>query len=168
MGVRFQLLMRLRPGDLHGKIAPGGSIMVDKVCIETNPVVKIIATDNWIVKVAPYWLYVVHQSDAALILSSSDTHQVAPGSHREAQYLNIEVKSVRPGVKPFCIRDFDLIPKMKEPLRGIHFISVPEILQAVDRYIRTFNTTGAAKGILRLPHRWQWVVHSTGDYVEGQ
>jgi len=27
--------------------------------------------------------------------------------------------------------DFDLIPKMKEPLRGIRFRTVPEILQAV-------------------------------------
>ena len=30
--------------------------------------------------------------------------------------------------------DFDLIPKMKEPLRGIRFRTVPEILRAVDRF----------------------------------
>ena len=41
--------------------------------------------------------------------------------------------------------DFDLIPKMKELLRGIRFRTVPEILQAVDLSIRTINTTGAAK-----------------------
>jgi len=35
-------------------------------------------------------------------------------------------------------------------------------------YRRTINTTGAAKGILRLPHRWQRVVHNAGDYIEGQ
>ena len=64
--------------------------------------------------------------------------------------------------------DFHLIPKMKEPLRGIRFRTVPEILQAVDRSIRTINTTGAAKGILRLPHRWQRVVHNADDYIEGQ
>ena len=64
--------------------------------------------------------------------------------------------------------DFDLIPKMKEPLRGIRFRTDPEILQAVDRSIRTINTTDAAKGILRLPHRWQRVVHNAGDYIEGQ
>ena len=57
---------------------------------------------------------------------------------------------------------------MKEPLCGIRFRTVPEILQAVDRSIRTVNTTGAAKGILRLPHHWQWVVHNAGDYTEGQ
>ena len=64
--------------------------------------------------------------------------------------------------------DFDLIPKMKEPLRGIRFRTVPEILQAVDRSIRTINTAGADKGILRLPHRWQRVVRNAGDYSEGQ
>jgi len=57
---------------------------------------------------------------------------------------------------------------MKEPLLGIRFRTVPEILQAVDRSIRTNNTTGVAKGILRLPHRWQPVVHNAGDYIEGQ
>ena len=57
---------------------------------------------------------------------------------------------------------------MKEQLRGIRFRTVPEILEAVDRSIRTINTTGAAKGILRLPHRWQRVVHNAGDYIERQ
>jgi len=61
-----------------------------------------------------------------------------------------------------------LIPKMKEPLRGIRFWTVPEILQAVDRSIPTINTTGAAKGILQRPHRWQRVVHNAGVYSEGQ
>ena len=50
---------------------------------------------------------------------------------------------------------------------GIRFRTVPEILQAVDRSIRTIITTGAAKGILRLPHRWQRVVHNAGYYIEG-
>ena len=35
---------------------------------------------------------------------------------------------------------------MKEPLRGIRFRTVPEILQALDRSIRTVNTTGTAVG----------------------
>ena len=56
---------------------------------------------------------------------------------------------------------------MKEPLRGIRFRTVPEILQAVDRSIQTIKTIGPAKGILRLPHRWQRVVHNAGDYIEG-
>jgi len=39
--------------------------------------------------------------------------------------------------------------------------------QAADRSIRTINTTGAAEGVLRLPHRWQRVVHNAGDYIDG-
>ena len=57
---------------------------------------------------------------------------------------------------------------LKEPLRGIRFRTVPEILQAEDRSIRTTSTTGAAKVILRLPHRWQRVLRNPGDYIEGQ
>jgi len=57
---------------------------------------------------------------------------------------------------------------MKEPLRDIRFRTVAETLQAVDRSFRTINTTGAAKGILRLPHRWQRFVHNAGDYTEGE
>jgi len=57
---------------------------------------------------------------------------------------------------------------MKEPLRGIRFRTVPEILQAVDCSIRTINTTGTAEGILRLPNRWRRVVHNAGDYSEEQ
>jgi len=64
--------------------------------------------------------------------------------------------------------DFDLFPKMKEPVRGIRFRTVPEILQAVDGSIRTINTTDAAKDILWLLHYWQRVVHDAGDYTEWQ
>ena len=63
------------------------------------------------------------------------------------------VQPVASDVEVLSPCDLDLIPKMKEPLRGIRFGTVPEILQAVDRSIRTINTTGAAKGIIRLPHR---------------
>ena len=58
--------------------------------------------------------------------------------------------------------------KWKSQGLKLRFRTVPEILQEVDRSIRAINTTGAAKGILRLPHRWQRVVHNAGDYIEGQ
>ncbi|GBM41971.1 hypothetical protein AVEN_3596-1 [Araneus ventricosus] len=76
--------------------------------------------------------------------------------------------SIIPYFPDFGPCDFDLIPKMKEPLRGIRFRTVPESLQAVDSSIRTIITTGAAKGILQLPHRWQRVLHNAGDYTGGQ
>jgi len=66
-------------------------------------------------------------------------------------------------------RSGSFILGIKSKSQGLKpFRTVPEILQAVDRSIRTINTTGAAKGILRFPHRWQRVVHNAGDYIEGQ
>ena len=38
---------------------------------------------------------------------------------------------------------------------------------AVDRSVRTIKKTGAAKGIMRLPHSWERVLHNVGEYVEG-
>ena len=38
--------------------------------------------------------------------------------------------------------DFHLIPKMKEPLRGIRFRSVPEILQALLKVSYDFHIAG--------------------------
>ena len=38
---------------------------------------------------------------------------------------------------------------------------------AVDRSVRTINKTGAAKAIMRLPHRWERVLHNLGEYIEG-
>ena len=38
---------------------------------------------------------------------------------------------------------------------------------AVDRSVRTINKTGAAKGITRLPHRWERVLHNFVEYIEG-
>ena len=43
--------------------------------------------------------------------------------------------------------DFDLITKMKEPLRGSLFRTVQDIFQAVDRSIRTINKLESANGI---------------------
>ena len=37
---------------------------------------------------------------------------------------------------------------------------------AVDRSVRTINKTGAAKGIMRLPHRCKRVLHNFGEYIE--
>ena len=63
--------------------------------------------------------------------------------------------------------DYDLIPKLKEPLRDIRFQTVPDILQVVEQSMRNIDRTETATGIRRLPHRWQQVVDNAGDYIEG-
>ncbi|GFW82307.1 uncharacterized protein TNCV_3817881 [Trichonephila clavipes] len=76
--------------------------------------------------------------------------------------------AVHQGRNSFC--DFDLIPKIKEPIRGMRFATREDIANAVHQQVTQF-TYGAANaeadGIQRLPHRWQRVVTVAGDYIEG-
>lgn len=64
---------------------------------------KVIATENWILKVTPLTLNAIHQSDASLLVKEAETYELSPQSS-ETQYLNIEVKSSRSGVNTFLIR----------------------------------------------------------------
>ncbi|GFV70932.1 uncharacterized protein TNCV_4462271 [Trichonephila clavipes] len=66
--------------------------------------------------------------------------------------------------------DFDLIAKIKKPIRGRLFSTREDIAKAVPQQVTQFPH-GAANaetdGIQCLPHRWQRVVTVVGDYIEG-
>ena len=59
--------------------------------------------------------------------------------------------------------DYDLIPKVKKPLRGKRFANKKDILAAFQREVSHVSDTHAANGI----HRWQRTVETLGDYFEG-
>ncbi|GFX62503.1 uncharacterized protein TNCV_413451 [Trichonephila clavipes] len=66
--------------------------------------------------------------------------------------------------------DFDLIPKIKEPIRGRRFATREDIANAVRQQVTRFTHDAVnteADGIQYLPHRWQRVVTVAGDYIEG-
>jgi hypothetical protein len=63
--------------------------------------------------------------------------------------------------------DFDLLPKLKKPLRGERFRSVEEVSNEVTRVIRRINNEGVLTGIQELPKRWTTVIKHNGDYIEG-
>jgi hypothetical protein len=77
---------------------------IDKICVRTNSLIKVIATENWILKVTPFTILIAHQSDASLIVQKADTHQISLETTNETQYLNIAVKSGRQNVESFIIR----------------------------------------------------------------
>ncbi|GFY35755.1 uncharacterized protein TNCV_4841321 [Trichonephila clavipes] len=83
---------------------------------------------------------------------------------RVQQHAYIKI-AVRQGRNLLC--DFDLIPKIKEPIRGRWFTTREDIANAVRQQVTRF-THGAenaeADDIQRLPHRWQRVVTVAGDY----
>ena len=62
---------------------------------------------------------------------------------------------------------YDLIPKLKAPLRGHIFRTRGDIAIAVLRFIMINVSHVEADGIRRLPHRWQRTIVSLGDYFEG-
>lgn len=63
--------------------------------------------------------------------------------------------------------DFDLFPKLKQPMRGRRFPSLEELSAAVTRAIRQMNRDGVLDGIVKLPRRWDSVIEKQGDYIEG-
>ncbi|GFW25355.1 uncharacterized protein TNCV_5089201 [Trichonephila clavipes] len=68
------------------------------------------------------------------------------------------------------LQDFDLFPKIKEPILGRRFATREDIANVVRQQITRFThgvANAEADGIQRLPHRWQRVVTVAGDYIEG-
>lgn len=63
--------------------------------------------------------------------------------------------------------DFDLFPKLKEPMRGRRYSSLEELSTTVTRAIRQMNKNGALDGIIKFPRRWDSVIQKQGDYIEG-
>ncbi|GFY22491.1 histone-lysine N-methyltransferase SETMAR [Trichonephila clavipes] len=65
--------------------------------------------------------------------------------------------------------DFDLIPKIKELIRGRRFETREDITNAMRQHVTRFPHGAAnamADGIQHLPHRWQCVATVAGDYIE--
>lgn len=77
---------------------------IDKICIQANPISKVIATENWIMKVTATYIHIAHQSDASLIVCHSDTHDISPDASGETQFINIKVSSTQQRFEPFFIR----------------------------------------------------------------
>lgn len=63
-----------------------------------------VVTDSWVMRTSAYNVYVAHQSDIHLTLSAAEEHELSHESPTGAQFLTINVSSVRQGVKPFSIR----------------------------------------------------------------
>jgi histone-lysine N-methyltransferase SETMAR len=93
--------------------------------------------------------------DNAIILHDNTTSHTADTVRCCLQRWGWEVlqhPSYSPDLSP-C--DFDLIPKVKKPLRGKRFADKQDILTAFRRDVAHISESHAADSIHRLPHRWQ-------------
>jgi len=120
---------------------------IDKVSIKCSSVARVVVTDNWIFKVSPYNLNIAHQRDSVLVVSSADTHHLSAEGNGAVQYVNIDVRTTKPGLRPFSIRcnalDFDdLKNKTRCPftiLEGITFHK-----SRMDQFLEAFKETISA------------------------
>ena len=63
--------------------------------------------------------------------------------------------------------DFDLFPKLKEPVRGVRFEDLNTLEAEVVNQVRHINFGCLATGIRNLRHRWSSVIKQGGAYTEG-
>ncbi|KAF5284436.1 hypothetical protein FQR65_LT13542 [Abscondita terminalis] len=115
---------------------------IDKISIQANAISKVIATENWIMKVTPLTIFIAHQSDTTLNVNNCDTHFLSPENSGQVQYVTIEVKSSRDNVQPFNIRlnslDFkDLQDRIARPITILPNVSIHKTL--MDKFVDTFK-----------------------------
>ena len=61
--------------------------------------------------------------------------------------------------------DFDLFPKLIEPMLGRKFSSMGELSTDGIRTIRRMNKSGVLDGIIMLPKRWDLGIEKQGHYI---
>ncbi|XP_023710598.1 histone-lysine N-methyltransferase SETMAR-like [Cryptotermes secundus] len=88
------------------------------------------------------------------------------GTEKLRQY-SLEVLPHAPYSLDMSPSDFDLFPKLKQPMRGHCFPSLEELSAAVTQAIQQINKDGVLDGIVKLPTRWDSVIEKQGDYTEG-
>lgn len=107
-----------------------------------NPICKVIATENWLIKVTATFLHVVHQSDASFVVSHSDVYAISPDDSREVQFINIDVNSNRRGIKPFTLRINSMHFKTLQDRVARKITVLPEVKfhkTTTDRFIDVFR-----------------------------
>ncbi|KAK9496772.1 hypothetical protein O3M35_010569 [Rhynocoris fuscipes] len=117
---------------------------IDKISLEPSSLTKIVVTNSWIMKISPYKLELAHQSDSSLEVCSADTHHISVEGEGTVQYVNIKVKTTRPGVPSFFIRcnalDFnDLKNKIIRPIRILEGITFYKT--RIDHFTEVFRET---------------------------
>lgn len=115
----------------------------EKLVKRFSAITKIIVTENWIMKTSLYFVHFAHQSDTALIAVESDSHNISiHDSNDSVQFVNIEVKATRNGVKSFKIRinslDFkDLQDRLNRPITILSSVKFHTTI--IDRFVAVFN-----------------------------
>lgn len=77
---------------------------IHKIAIQSNAITKLIATENWIIKVSSLTFDICHHSDTTLFVVDSDVHEMSMQGTGQSQFITINVKTTRPNVADFTVR----------------------------------------------------------------
>lgn len=128
---------------------------VDKFTSGASSVYRVVATDNWLLKVTNYQVQLIHLRDAVLSLEGSHTtHGPAPATPTPSQLLTIKVVPVREGVPAFSIRlssmEFgELERKVVNPVVNARNIVIQQSLS--DFFLESFTQTISLNPPATLP-----------------
>ncbi|XP_022181873.1 E3 ubiquitin-protein ligase TM129 [Myzus persicae] len=66
---------------------------------------RTVVTENWIISIKPYMVYVSKKSESSFLVYSSDNHDSTPdGTPGSIQFINIQVIPIRSQIKWFIVR----------------------------------------------------------------
>nr|XP_046261822.1 E3 ubiquitin-protein ligase TM129 [Scatophagus argus] len=106
------------------------------------PGARVIVTDNWVLKVTTYHVYMALQSECHMTVTESRQHQLSPDLASPAQILTLRVDSINPSVKPFSVRlnsteYAELREKLHAPVRNSAHIVIHQTISEL--FLETFK-----------------------------
>lgn len=115
---------------------------VEKITLRCSSVATVHVTENWIIKLTPYQMYVANQGCCVLILSNADTHLLSSAGVGTVQYLTIDVKATEQDAQSFFIRcnalDFkDLEDRVQRPIIVLQDVTFHR--SRLDQFIDVFR-----------------------------
>ena len=93
-----------------------------------------------------------------LILHDNACLQIADVVIKKLRNYGWEVLPHTPYIPDISPLNFDLLPKLKEPMRGQCISSLEELSTNGTQAIRNMNKIGVLDGIIMLPKRWDPVI----------
>ncbi|XP_017288925.1 E3 ubiquitin-protein ligase TM129 [Kryptolebias marmoratus] len=106
------------------------------------PGARAVVTDNWVLKVTTYHVYMALQSECHVTVTESRQHQLSPESASPIQMLTLRVESINPAVRSFNISlnstDYaDLREKLHAPIRTSPNVVIHQTISEL--FLETFR-----------------------------
>ncbi|XP_025417297.1 E3 ubiquitin-protein ligase TM129 [Sipha flava] len=100
-------LSRYDPGDwtLVAQNISAEYQRIEKLTLACGTLTRTVVTQNWIISISSYSVYVAKKSESSFLVYSSDNHVTTPdGTPGSVQFINIQVIPIRSRIKWFFVR----------------------------------------------------------------